>query len=292
MVPGSRPAAARETRIFLKETMHQSSTGWSIDSGRFAAVRTWGAIALMCAACSSSDEPEPSPTSTPGSTQASSSSAPQSPVTANPGTPAADPTTPAAAEPGKPVSNPSEGPPEVSALEPSPAAEEAGSGQDAGAPEPTDPTLDENLSFILEDGFETTYFAVHCSAIGDDGSVIDGDTVQELPVGGGYTLECNIDSLPSRATTDVLSAADEPWCALGELQTFRTDGDERLDIVLSSPPDSPSPTLIATSAEPITLQLASAFGAALWPVWLVTNYDAVEVARAEQGKLCDEVFGL
>jgi hypothetical protein len=112
-------------------------------------------------------------------------------------------------------------------------------------------------------------------------------------VGDGFRLECNLDRLPSRSATDVLSAADEPWCALGELRSFRTGGDERLTIVLVSPPDSPSPTLIATrEGEPITLQLASAFGAPLWPVWLVTSYDVVEVARSERGKICDEVFEL
>lgn len=181
------------------------------------------------------------------------------------------------------------------------ASEEAPATPEDAAPEDVDPTPpadvdpadDENLRFILEDGFETTYFAVHCSALGEDGTEIDGDTVTELPVGGGFILQCNLDSLPSRSTTDVLSAADEPWCALGELTSFETGGDDRLEITLVSPPDSPSPTLIARrDGEPISLQLASAFGAPLWPVWLVTTYDATEVARAQQGKLCDEVFGL
>ena len=172
-------------------------------------------------------------------------------------------------------------------------AEAPAAGEEVAAPEQPDPESDENLRFILEDGFETTYFAVHCSAKGDDGSEIDGDSVTELPVGGGFILECYLDRLPSRSATDVLSAANEPWCALGELRSFATGGDERLGITLVSPPDSPSPTLIATrEGEPITLQLASAFGAPLWPVWLVTSYDVVDLARAEQGKICDEVFEL
>jgi hypothetical protein len=161
----------------------------------------------------------------------------------------------------------------------------------AAPPEQPAREADENLRFILEDGFETTYFAVHCRALGEDGSEIDGDSVTELPVGGGFSLECNLDRLPSRSATDVLSAANEPWCALGVLRSFATGGDERLGITLVSSPDSPSPTLVATrEGEPITLQLASAFGAPLWPVWLVTSYDVVDLARAEQGKLCDEVF--
>src|SRR5690606_32667212 len=91
---------------------------------------------------------------------------------------------------------------------------------DAGAgPDASSAIDDENLVFILEDGFETTYFSVHCAAIGADGTEIDGDTATELPVGGGYVVRCELDRLPSRATTDLLSAASEPWCALGELQS-------------------------------------------------------------------------
>jgi hypothetical protein len=161
------------------------------------------------------------------------------------------------------------------------------------ATRPALPRADENLDFILQDGFETTYFSVHCSAIGEDGTEIDGDTVTELPVGGGFVLECRLDRFPSRATTDVLSAANEPWCALGELTDFGTGGDERLTITLASPPDSPSPLLVATrEGEPINLEQASVFGAPLWPVWLVAGYDVNELARAQRGKICDEVFGL
>jgi hypothetical protein len=290
--------------------MNLLSTEWATGSGCCTVARVLGCIALLGVACNSLDEPRSNPT--PSATEAPGSAPPALGQPApNAAAPTASPSRGAApgtssktdADPGSAAAG--EGAPDGGGLEP---PEEETTGVDAGTaaaapsqpstgeepaePEALDPTSDENLAFILEDGFETTYFAVHCSAIGEDGSEIDGDTVTELPVGGGYVLECNLDSLPSRATTDVLSAADEPWCALGELQSFETDGDERLDIVLVSPPDSPSPTLIATSDDPITLQLASAFGAPLWPVWLVTNYDAVAVARAEQGKLCDEVFGL
>lgn len=272
-------------------------------TGGVSSLGVLGVMALVCAACSL-DESEPNGTA-PSSTAPASGGAtgPSAGATAAgnaPGTAAPVNTGTAANEAPNP-----------SALQP-PAGQDATGARDADAggvpevPAPSsdggaatpeepeiDPSQDENLAFILEDGFETTYFSVHCSALGDDGSEIDGDTVTELPVGGGYILQCNLDRLPSRATTDVLSAADEPWCALGELQSFETGGDERLDIVLVSQPDTPSPVLIATrQGDPITLQLASAFGAPLWPVWLVTNYDAVEVARAEQGKLCDQVFGL
>ena len=268
-----------------------------------------GALALVAAACSL-DDPEENGAAPESAAPASGG------ATSSRGTPAATGGTPGGAAAPVSTGAAANEAPNGGTLQP-PAAPDGDDAEDAevaseGPAEPTDPAVvadggaaaapeqpefdpseDENLRFILEDGFETTYFSVHCSALGDDGTEIDGDTVTELPVGGGFILQCNLDRLPSRAATDVLSATDEPWCALGELQSFETGGDERLDIVLVSQPDDPSPTLIAThTGDPITLQQASAFGAPLWPVWLVTNYDAVEVARAEQGKICDQVFGL
>lgn len=291
--------------------MNLHPTQWYRGSRSFSAAGAWGLLALAGTACSSLDEspsnPTPAPSATPSTEGASAAprseaAAPASAPPSNGANGAASGASAAANGSGAAAAN--EAAPEVSALEP-PAAEAADAdgasaeaptdpdGEAAPAPEALDPTSDANLRFILEDGFETTYFAVHCSALGEDGSEIDGDTVTELPVGGGFILQCNLDGLPSRSATDVLSEVDEPWCALGELLSFTTGGDERLSITLVSPPDSPSPTLIATrEGEPITLQLASAFGAPLWPVWLVTSYDVVEVARAEQGKICDEVFQL
>jgi hypothetical protein len=294
--------------------MNLHPTGWYLGARYFTAVGAWGLAALVGTACSSLDEPRSNPMATPSSTEAPRGAAPESagPEPENAATPSAPQsnetdgaTSAAGAAPDSSSAAAANEAPAVSALEP-PAAEdeeddgaaaeapaEPADGEGAAAPEESDPANDENLRFILEDGFETTYFAVHCSAIGDNGTEIDGDSVTELPVGGGFRLECNLDRLPSLSATDVLSAANEPWCALGELRSFATGGDERLGIVLVSPPDSPSPTLIATrEGEPIALQLASAFGAPLWPVWLVTSYDVVDLARAEQGKICDAVFEL
>jgi hypothetical protein len=296
--------------------MNLHSMGSYMGSRCFTPARAWGFVALVGAACNSLDEPQSSraaaPSSTPSSPGAAAGSpsagAPQPESATAPSAPAsnqANGASPAGTTPdgsGAAAANEAQ---EVSALDPPVGQDEAvdgaaaespadpAEGEEVAAPEEIDPESDENLRFILEDGFETTYFAVHCSAIGEDGTEIDGDSVTELPVGGGFILECILDRLPSRSATDVLSAADEPWCALGELRSFATGGDERLGIVLVSAPDSPSPTLIATrEGDPITLQLASAFGAPLWPVWLVTSYDVVEVARAEQGKICDAVFEL
>ena len=165
---------------------------------------------------------------------------------------------------------------------------------DAGPPPVTDPNVDENLVFIQEDGFQTTFFVQDCRSLGDDGSIIeapiDGGA---LPVGGGFRLECSLERLPSRATTDVLSASDEPWCALGELESYEPGGDERLTISIVTPPDVSPAILIGTrEGEAVEIQPAAAFGALVWPLWIEATYDVNEVAPAQQGLLCDQVFGL
>jgi hypothetical protein len=193
----------------------------------------------------------------------------------------------AAAATGADAASPIPSPADASA----PVPDEIG---DAGSPPVTDPSTDENLVFILQDGFQTTYFVSDCRSIAEDGTVVEAATNGgALPVGGGFTLECNLESFPSRATTDVLSASNEPWCAFGELQSFQTGGDERLTATVVTPPDVAPATLIATvEGEPIRLTQAAVFGALVWPVWIEASYDVSEVARAEQGRLCDEIFGL
>lgn len=166
-------------------------------------------------------------------------------------------------------------------------------GSDTSSPPAIAPSQDENLAFIQQDGFQTTYFALDCRSLADDGSVIDGATNAALPVGGGHTLECSLERFPSRATTDVLSAANEPWCALGELTSYQSGGDDRLTITIATPPDVAPATLIGEhEGEAISVTLASAFGGRLWPLWIEASYAVVGFARAEPGKVCDQVFGL
>jgi hypothetical protein len=153
--------------------------------------------------------------------------------------------------------------------------------------------LDENLVFIREDGFQTTYFALDCRSLAEDGSSIDGATTSALPVGGGHTLECTLERFPNRATTDVLSAANEPWCALGELQSYRSGGDDRLTISIATEPDVAPAILTARHpGEEILVAQAAAFGGRLWPLWIEASYDVVELARAQPGKICDQIFEL
>jgi hypothetical protein len=169
----------------------------------------------------------------------------------------------------------------------------SGETPDAGAPPSTDPSVDENLVFIQEDGFQTTYFALDCRSLAEDGSSIDGATNTALPVDGGYTLECSIERFPSRATTNLVSAANEVWCALGELTSYEPGGDDRLTITIVTPPDVAPATLIATrDGEENSLAQATVFGSRIWPLWIEASYDVVDLARAEQGKTCDQSFGL
>ena len=166
---------------------------------------------------------------------------------------------------------------------------DAGAAQ-APADAAVDPALDDNVVFIQQDGFQTTYFAQECRSIAEDGSVLEGEP---LPVGGGNLLECVTSIIGALATTDFLASTDERWCALGAIDTFSAGGDPSLDIqVADSPEDSPW-TLIAThEGEPIEMGRVAVFGGATaWPLWVDTHYAVIEVAPNPTGQLCDTLFG-
>jgi len=176
---------------------------------------------------------------------------------------------------------------------------DAGAGEapaDAGSTQPSadaavDPFLDDNVVFIQQDGFQTTYFAQECRAIGADGAVIEGEP---LPVGGGNILECVTSVIGALATTDFLASTDERWCALGALDTFSTGGDPSLDIQVADSPDDAPWTLIAShEGEPIEIGRVAVFGGATaWPLWVDTHYAVIDVAPNPTGQLCDTLFGL
>jgi hypothetical protein len=241
-----------------------------------------------------SDAPSSAPTSpattAAGETTTSNESLANGPAPALDGSGAPGPTPPPA-DPG--AADPDE--PADDAVPPSGEAGNAGdpgSGPPGGPPT-SDPNVDENLVFIQQDGFRTTYFVSGCRSIGEDGSSIEGTAGGTLPVGGGRVLECRLENLPSRATTDVLSASDEPWCALGQLGAYEPGGDPRLSITIVTPPDVSPAILVAThDGETFDLTQAVFFGAAIWPLWIEAAYDVDQVAPAEQGKLCDEIFGI
>jgi hypothetical protein len=162
---------------------------------------------------------------------------------------------------------------------------------EAAADAGIDPSLDENVVFIQQDGFQTTYFAVDCRSLGADGSVIEG--VDPLPVGGGSVLECVTGAIGALATQDFLSSTDERWCALGAIDTATPSGDPRLLVEIADAPDDAPWTLLGTvEGEPIELGTVSVFGATAWPLWVETHYAVIEVAPNPTGQLCDLAFGL
>jgi hypothetical protein len=201
-------------------------------------------------------------------------------------------TTPAAAdEPGK--TEPNGGDPSTGESATDPTGEPT---EPAGDPtgEPVDPRDDEDIRFVEENGYQTIYTAVHCRSVAEDGSSIDESEVAELPVGDGRVLECETALFPLQSTIEFLSSIGERWCALGELESYTTGGDERLDIAVVTEPGPGPATLIGShEGEAITVKVATGFGGAtLWPLWIDTIYSVVDVQRAVPGKLCDEVMGI
>jgi hypothetical protein len=162
---------------------------------------------------------------------------------------------------------------------------------EAPADAAVDPALDDNVVFIQQDGFQTTYFAQECRSLGEDGSVIEGEP---LPVGDGRVLECVTSVIGALATTDFLSSIDERWCALGALDTFSAGGDPSLDVRVADAPDDSPWTLVGShEGEPIEIGRVAVFGGATaWPLWADTHYAVIDVAPNPTGQLCDALFGL
>lgn len=174
--------------------------------------------------------------------------------------------------------------------EPSPPLADAGA-QEAPPDAAVDPALDDNVVFIQQDGFQTTYFAQECRSIAEDGSVIEGEP---LPVGGGNILECLTSVIGALGTTDFLASTDERWCALGTIDTFSAGGDPSLQIQVADSPDDSPWTLVGThEGEPIEIGRVAVFGGATaWPLWVDTHYAVLDVAPNPTGQLCDTLFGL
>lgn len=153
------------------------------------------------------------------------------------------------------------------------------------------PPLDADLQFLLDNGFESFFFAQTCRSIGADGDVVDGEP---LPVGGGRELECETVSLGHAQTTDAQASTGERFCALGQVTSIAGDGDPRLDVSIASSPDGAPWTLIGThDGEEISIgRITGPGGATAWPLWAVARFDVVELRPNPTALLCDEVFGL
>jgi hypothetical protein len=153
------------------------------------------------------------------------------------------------------------------------------------------PPLDEDLQFLLDNGFESFIFAQTCRSVGAAGDVIDGEP---LPVGGGRQLECETDPVSFLQTIDTLASTGERFCALGQVSSI-TGGspDARLSVNVVSTPDGAPWSLVGThDGEEISIGRVSAFGGFAWPLIAEVVFDVVDVQPNPTAQLCDDVFGI
>lgn len=153
------------------------------------------------------------------------------------------------------------------------------------------PPIDEELQFLLDNGFESLIFAQTCRSVGAAGDVIDGEP---LPVGGGRQLECETADVGHLQTIDTLSSTGERFCALGRVSSFEGDGDPRLAVSVVSSPDGAPWVLVGThDGEEISIsRISGPGGGTAWPLWADVLFDVIEVQPNPSGQLCDDVFGL
>lgn len=152
------------------------------------------------------------------------------------------------------------------------------------------PPLDEDLQFLLDDGFESFFFAQTCVSVGPGGDVIEGEP---LPVGDGRQLECETAPIGHLQAIDTLSSTGERFCALGQVSSFTGGGDDRLDVNVVSAPDGAPWVLVGTrDGGEISIGRVSAFGGTAWPLIAEVLYDVIEVQPNPAGQLCDDVFGI
>jgi hypothetical protein len=153
------------------------------------------------------------------------------------------------------------------------------------------PPVDEDLQFLLDNGFESFIFAQTCRSVGAAGDVIEGEP---LPVGGGRQLECETDPVGFLQAIDTLSSTGERFCALGQVSTITgSSPDSRLSVNVVSTPDGAPWTLVGThDGEEISIARVSAFGGLAWPLIADVVFDVTDVQPNPAGQLCDDVFGI
>jgi hypothetical protein len=153
------------------------------------------------------------------------------------------------------------------------------------------PPLDEDLQFLLDNGFESFIFAQTCRSIGAAGDGIDGEP---LPVGGGRQLECETATVGHLQTIDTLASTGERFCALGQVSSIEGDGDPRLAVSVASSPDGAPWGLVGThDGEEITIgRITGPGGGTAWPLWADAIFDVIALQPNPTAQLCDDVFGL
>jgi hypothetical protein len=153
------------------------------------------------------------------------------------------------------------------------------------------PPIDPELQFLLDNGFESFFFAQTCRSIGPDGDVID---VEPLPVGGGRQLECETAPIGNLDAIDALSSTGERFCALGQVSSF-SGGiiDPRLSVEVASAPDGAPWTLIGTSEEEITIsKITGPGGGTAFPLAADVLFDVIDVQPNPTAELCTTLFGI
>jgi hypothetical protein len=151
--------------------------------------------------------------------------------------------------------------------------------------------LDEELQFLLDNGFETFFFAQTCRSIGPDGDVIEGDS---LPVGNGRELECETAPVTFLQAIDASSSTGERFCALGQLSSVSGENiDKRLSVDVVSIPDGAPWVLVGTSEEAITIGRVGGFaGGTAFPLAADALFDVIDLQPNPTGDLCEIVFDL
>jgi len=152
--------------------------------------------------------------------------------------------------------------------------------------------LDVDLQFLLDNGFETFFFAQTCRSIGPRGEVIEGDT---LPVGGGSVLVCETFPVTHLQAIDALASTGERFCALGQVSSIEGENvDPRLSVSVESAPDGAPWTLTGThDGDEITIGRVTGFGGGTaFPLAADAIFDVVDLQPNPTGGSCADSFGL
>jgi hypothetical protein len=151
--------------------------------------------------------------------------------------------------------------------------------------------LDPEIQFVVDNGFESLFFAQTCRSVGPDGDVID---VEPLPVGGGRQLECETDVVSHLQALVILSSTNEPFCVLGQLSSFSGENvDPSLSVSVTSTPDGAPWTLVGTSEEEISIsKVTGPGGGSAFPLAADALFDVIDVLPNPTGQFCPPLFGL
>lgn len=152
--------------------------------------------------------------------------------------------------------------------------------------------LDEDLQFLLDNGFESFFFAQTCRSIGPDGDVIEGE---ELPVGNGRVLECQTDVVTHLQAIDAQASTGERFCALGQVVSIEGENvDPRLSVNVVDIPDGAPWTLIGThDGDEITITRVTGFGGGTaFPLAADAIFDVIDLQPNPDFQFCNELFGL